>query len=236
MHYPLFDLAEFAFILILFVMPGLFAPSTGTITLPDSDSIPWLTVAVYGILVLYMMVRYHSSGNKQHSAGSAPRSGKEKFARATQFFTQTVLTYAFLSLLNLIVSKAADTFGMQPINVISDGIDTRSDKIFLVFWVTLLAAFEEFTYRWLLPARLHELWDERRPEDEYTTTRKILCEAVIICLFALSHRYMNWWAVLNAFIAGIILRTRFFVTGSVYPALIGHALYNLSAFYGILSL
>lgn len=235
MHHILFDLAEFAFILIIFVIPGLFTPTTGTITLPDTENIPWLTVAVYAILVLYMMVRYHSSGKKLSESAAAPRSRKEKLSKAVQCFTQIFITYVYLSLTNLIVSKTADTFGMPSINVISDGVDTRADKFFLVFWVFLLAAFEEFTYRWLLPARLRSLWVDRRPSDEYTTTRKVLCEAVIICLFALTHRYMNWWAVLNAFIAGIILRTRFFITGSVYPALIGHALYNMSAFYGILA-
>lgn len=240
MQYPIIDIADFAFILAFFVVPSLFSNGTGSVTIPDAEHIPWMTVAVYSVLVIYMMVRYHSTKHDSMQKDNVSGKPSQGFvSKAANFITRgvvsTFLTFIYLCLANYIISRLALTFGgMSSIPAIQVAATSFKDKIFLLFWTILLASFEEFTYRWLLPTRLLSLWALRRPEDAYTTTRKILCEIAVICLFALSHRYMGWWAVLNALIAGVILRTRFFISGSVYPAFIAHTLYNLTAFYGIL--
>lgn len=237
MHYPFLDLTDFCFILILFVLPALFSPVTGSVTIPESGNIPWMTVLVYGLLVVYMIIRYHHAQKHTQTDHQKDTTAKGKSLKILTFFTSTVTTFLMLTFTNFIVTRIATDFsGFSPVPSVSATVETEADKLILVLWTILLATFEEFTYRWLLPVRLRSFWIERRPADAYTTTRKILCEAAIICLFALAHRYMGWWAVLNALLAGTILRTCFFKTGSVYPALIAHVLYNLTVFYGILNL
>ena len=237
MHYPLSDLADFAFILIFFVMPALFSSTSGNVTVPNAADIPWLTVIVYTALTAYMAIRYSHSDKEIRFY--RPEGRNSRFSRIFLFFNNSIVNivtpFFCLLLSNFIVSRMASVSGgADALPSIRVTAETTADRLFLVFWTALLAAFEEFTYRWLIPSRLLSLWAERRPKDEYTITRKVLCELGAVCLFALSHRYMGWWAVLNAFIAGVILRTNFFVSGSVYPALIAHILYNLTAFYGIL--
>lgn len=231
MHYPLFDLSELFLILAFFVFPSLFSAPSESVSIPSSSDIPWLTVILYTLLVTYMAIRYHTA--KKHSV---VYGRKTKALSFLMYISSTLTTVLLLIAANFIVSKFASHYSgdsFQPdINVSAESL---ADNVFLVFWTALLASFEEFTYRWLLPERLISLWPVRLPEDSYTTTRKIICEAAVICLFALSHRYMGWWAVLNALLAGIILRTRYFISGSVYPALFAHILYNLTAFYGILT-
>lgn len=237
MHYPLIDLADFTFILGFFVLPSLFSSVSGNVTVPNASDIPWLTVIIYTALTVYMAVRYSHSDKKVQLYRA--EGGNRFFSRMLHSLNNGVINTVtpFFCLLagNFIVSRMASVSGgADALPSITVTVETTSDRLFLVLWTTLLAAFEEFTYRWLIPARLLSFWPDRRPKDEYTTTRKVLCELAAICLFALSHRYMGWWAVLNALIAGVVLRTNFFVSGSVYPALTAHILYNLTAFYGIL--
>lgn len=240
MHYPLINIADFAFILAFFVLPALFSTGTGNVTVPDAEHIPWLSVIVYSALTAYMIVRYHTTKHSlsvyENDDGNAKGFAAKKLSRLCLWFVNSFTTLIYLCIANYIITKLAlHSGGDTSLPEITVTAANTKDKLFLVFWTALLACFEEFTYRWLLPVRLRSFMLHGKPDDDYTVTEKILCEISIICLFALSHRYMGWWAVLNALIAGIILRTRFFISGSVYPALIAHILYNLIAFYGILT-
>lgn len=233
MHYPLLDLTDFCFVLFFFVVPALFSPVTGSVSVPSSQDISWTSILLYACLVIYMAFRYHISKKNN------PSKETETSHKTVSFFSQKcvtiVTTFLYLAVSNYIITKLAYHFGGDDaIPSIQGSVSSTGDTVFLTGWTILLAAFEEFTYRWFLPVRLRSLFLHDRTEDEYTVTIKIICELIVACLFALAHRYMGWWAVLNAFIAGIILRSRFFITGSVYPALIAHILYNLTAFYGIL--
>lgn len=240
MQYPLIDIADFAFILAFFVLPALFSNGTGNVTVPNAENIPWLSVILYSALTAYMIVRYHTTKHSltayvDDDSGTHKGLAAKTLSRFSQWFVNTFTTLIYLFIANYIITKLAFRFGgNSSLPEITVTAANTADKLFLLFWTALLACFEEFTYRWLLPTRLRSFMLQGKPDDEYTVTKKMLCEIAAICLFALSHRYMGWWAVANALVAGIILRTRFFVSGSVYPALLAHFLYNLTAFYGIL--
>lgn len=237
MHYSIPDLADFAFILAFFVLPAVFSPETGVITVPEAGNIPWMTILVYVLLVTYICIRYHLARKHAHADAQADRTSRTKMRGALIFFSNTAAALFLLMATNFLTTTLATNIsGSAPVPSVTATVKTTADKLILVLWTMLLAAFEEYTYRWLLPTRLRFFLAESRPADAYTTTRKVLCEAVIICLFALAHRYMSWWAVLNAFFAGSILRISFFTSGSLYPGLIAHILYNLTVFYDILIL
>lgn len=237
MHYPLPDLSDFAFILAFFVLPALFSPVSGSITIPTVENIPWLTVLLYSLLVAYMAFRYHTdvkchTGVSFRLVKSRASSG---FRAKAAYVILTICCYMLLILTDTLFSFLATQSGAQnAVPSVSVTAQNTADTLFLVFWTALLASFEEFTYRYLLPVRLRSFVSYCATCTRFRSVWLFICEAAVICLFALSHRYMGWWAVANALTAGIILRSGFFITGSVYPALIAHILYNLTAFYGIL--
>lgn len=241
MQYPILDLADFCLILTLFVLPAIFSAPGNSVNVPDASSIPVMTVVIYSVLVIYMAVRYHQSAKPSYISESADSGKKRSLAgrllsHISNGFTQTFVTLISILISNTIISKLAVHYGNGSlIPAINVNVTTTADKAVLFFWTLLLASFEEFAYRWLIPARLRSLVLRNGKEDELTITKKALCELAVLCLFALAHRYMGWWAVLNAFLAGIIFRSRYFLSGSVYPALAAHTLYNLIAFYGILN-
>ena len=99
------------------------------------------------------------------------------------------------------------------------------------------AFYEECLYRLYLPKALRALASlkagqaepQKLAEKKMRAALDFFAEAAAVALFALAHFWQGPWAVLNALLAGIILRVSFVKARGVWPPFLAHLLYNAAA-------
>lgn len=95
--------------------------------------------------------------------------------------------------------------------------------IFCICQFLFAAFFEEVIYRIYYPEAILNFI----PADKQNKIITSLVETGVMFVFAFSHFYLGFFAVLNAAIAHFILRTTFKKTKSVLPGFIAHFIYNM---------
>ena len=85
------------------------------------------------------------------------------------------------------------------------------------------AFYEEILYRMYLPAVLSKFLNLNFSTRVSASTGEILS----IVVFAFSHRYLGYYAVLNAAAAALFLRICYKKSGSIFPGTAAHFLYNI---------
>jgi len=89
--------------------------------------------------------------------------------------------------------------------------------------IIISASYEEVLFRLYAPNIIQKIF-----------TNKILCtgaECIIILLFAFSHMYLGYAAVLNAFFAGLLFRLYIRYTNSLLPNILVHCIYNFIQYF-----
>ncbi len=97
------------------------------------------------------------------------------------------------------------------------------ETIYSVFCLAVAALYEELFFRLFLPDETASLF--------HSGAFRIPCELFIILLFAFGHRYLGLWAVINAFLAGLILRVSYVKSGSFLSCFAAHFIYNAIIFF-----
>lgn len=104
------------------------------------------------------------------------------------------------------------------------------EDFWTIFYICLSlfvsALYEELLYRKFIPDETISFTLQDK-----SLLYRIISEILIILIFALGHRYLGVWAVLNAFTAGCILRFFCIRTGSFISGFIAHLIYNLIVFF-----
>lgn len=91
----------------------------------------------------------------------------------------------------------------------------------LVLVYYLIVGFrEELYFRSYLITRLTEL-----------SGRRYLAVLISVVLFTSIHAYQGWWGMFYAGIAGLILSGGFLASGSIWPMILAHGLYDFALFY-----
>lgn len=113
--------------------------------------------------------------------------------------------------------------------------ETFSGWLNVIFGTLCAAFYEEVLYRVYLPDAMKRIFVHRKggssfqsevPQTTKKDLRSFALESAAVILFALAHRYVGWISVLNALIAGTVLRRCYIKTASLLSCFIAHTLYN----------
>ena len=89
----------------------------------------------------------------------------------------------------------------------------------------LAAFYEEVMYRLYLPEQLKRFLKNTQNK----ITQIYIPEIITIILFALGHKYLGIFAVINACIACVILRICYLKTKNIFAGTIAHFMYNFTS-------
>ena len=204
-----YKLVEFAFIAGFLLIPPLFPNpfSDGQLKNPFS----WNVIICFLVSVILYI---------QYKPDNCLRKKKSVFFQNVMnsaFFFKTfgclVVTFACLNYL-------CSFFGWSKNGLNVDFSQVNPFSVLLTFLFTCF--YEEIMYRLYFPAFLKENFTFKNSG--------FILEIIPIAVFALSHRYMGWAAVLNAFAAGFFLRRTFLKTDSIFTCFACHFFYNAFVF------
>ena len=197
---------DFLLILAFFAIPPIF--NSGASSYSATMPIPALILQV--ALCVFIFIR--------------TKVGKKDFKAFSSFSFVVLLLFLFL---NAIIWNFAASFFSDAEETIQkippQGFLETSYTVLCLF---ISALYEEMLYRHYLPYETVS-FDSKQKSLPY----RVISEISIILIFALGHRYLGFWAVLNAFCAGVILRFFCIKTGSFISGFAAHFAYNLIVFF-----
>ncbi len=195
--------ADFFLIFVFFAIPPVLNNSQPSF----SPAMPLLSLIVYVALSIYILI-------------------KNKFGK-TDFRSFSVVTsFALLCMLLLnakIWDLATILFSESQSEVTKTISEGFLENAYIVFSLFVSALYEELLFRQFLP--------EGALRAVNTKIARICTEIAVVMIFALGHRYLGIWAVLNAFTAGCILRFFCIRTGSFISGFVAHFVYNVIVFF-----
>lgn len=191
------EYCDYIIILTLFVVPPILSGTSDASEHSATLSFP--AMLIYFLICAYIIQKSIRQGRLKPSF--------------SLLWTFIILTGLLLS--SLIWNTACNFFNSTPsISMIKP--QGTVETMLAILSILLSALYEELVYRQFLPETTLKLLRNR-----------IISELAVILLFALGHMYAGIWAVLNAFIAGILLRLCFTKTGSFITGFTAHTVYNI---------
>ena len=211
--------ADFFLIIAFFAIPPIFSSSQNIgqkiEQISDqhafSPAAPVSTFLLQSALSLYILIKM--------------KFGKKDFK---SFFFLSSFSILCLLLLNATVwNFIAGFFSSSSQNEIKKILPEGFWTIcYICLSLFVSALYEELLYRKFIPDETISFVLQDK-----SLHYRIISEILIILIFALGHRYLGVWAVLNAFTAGCILRFFCIRTGSFISGFIAHLIYNLIVFF-----
>jgi membrane protease YdiL (CAAX protease family) len=203
--------ADFFLIFVFFAIPPVLNNSQPSF----SPAMPLLSLIVYVALSIYILI-------------------KNKFGK-TDFRSFSVVTsFALLCMLLLnakIWDLATILFSESQSEVTKTISEGFLENAYIVFSLFVSALYEELLFRHFLPESAYSFVKSFSKQTGNAKIARICVEISIIMIFALGHRYLGIWAVLNAFTAGCILRFFCIRTGSFISGFVAHFVYNVIVFF-----
>lgn len=192
-------------------------------------------VLIQGLFAFAMFLR---SKELDLISGKASDIGKKPSTFSSQLILYWLLpfflVFGLLLANSFLWNGLAQATGKVPI--IEESIQLQSLSL-MIFATTVAAFYEEILYRWYGPKLLKLAFPWKLGFQGKTTYQKknlplrwIFVEALLVIIFALSHGYGGWLAVVNALVAGSILRLCVIYTGSLWVGFLAHITYNLVQF------
>lgn len=230
--YKIFSVLEFLIITVFFICPSLFASYSGREVLLDfSHGYRLQTFMLFfvSLLVFYMerkVFMHESKLLKDRKTNFIIKAGSGTFCLGVLF-----LISAFCELLSFFLTSPL--------------LKSESRIIFprAVFYKlnfvtgTFLAAFtEEIFYRFYLPEGLKRnlsILSFERLNPKSSKVINLSLEVTAVLIFALMHRYLGFFAVVNAFFSGAVLRVCMKKTNSIMVPAVIHFIYNISVFTAV---
>ena len=176
---------------------------------------PFLMLLVYTAVCIYILCK--------------AKFKKSDFAKFSILSSAILLVSLFINgaVWNLISSFFIDS--QEDIQrIMPDGF---FEKSYVVLCLFVSALYEELLYRQFLPDEAVCIISQSSKSGISPKFLRLATEIVIIAIFALGHRYLGLWAVVNALCAGVILRFFCIRTGSFLSGFIAHYIYNLIVFF-----
>lgn len=222
----IFNLLEFIFLFIAFVLPSFMAQSTTELLVNTNPPINPIFVRL--LLIVYLSIRLHDAGvfHKKRHLITINKALKITFSSLKLFLvlqTTAVVCNIFLSVIP-----------HTEITLIADRPNTIATWAWFLSTVIILATFEEILYRGYFPEKmLHSLrncfWFRKLHKKEKNIT-KLLIEVTIILVFALGHSYMGIKSVIVSFACGVVLRISVKTKRNLIVASIAHIGNNLVSY------
>lgn len=206
---------EFSVVFIFLILPPLFVNS-GVSAVISYNFSP-LLFAQIAIAVL-LDIQHH-----KEFLSTTSNTGRKKYFVYLSYGATTLgllmVVFAILQGCAIIFPKIAADALLSDTNIPS-GI---KQWIICIVTLAISAYYEESLYRQFLPNYVSFLV----LSDKSKKWLKWALECVCILIFAFSHRYLGWIAVVNAAVCGSILRFCCVKTGSIYTSAIAHFTYNV---------
>ena len=207
---------SFIFLIILsfFILPPVITSTTGLV-LSDIQITQWtfpfnqFTMALFASLILLFY--------------SKLKNIKKNILGFRIFLTTGLLftSYFFLNFLSLVIPSVDSHKYIQfskPATFIT--------WLFCILNFLFSAFYEEVIYRFYFTDTLISILTQINDFFKKKTF-KIICEIIGCILFALAHKYLGFFAILNAAIAHFILRFSYKKANSIIPGVIAHFSYNM---------
>ena len=204
---------QFALVFLFFVLPPLLI--SGTQVQTPVGTLSWM-IAVEALLALVLEIQQRKLFTKKTDSPVTQR-----FIYSLSFGTITLgllmLSFAALQAISIVFPSLfrQNTVVARP--------ETVPELLCVLLTFAVSAFYEEVLYRQYVPFVALYAAGNVKP-------LRLISEIVCVLVFAFSHRYLGWSAVINAFICGIILRWCYVKTQSVIPGSIAHFVYNVTVY------
>lgn len=215
-HYFYIDLALFFSVFFIFILPCILNNSPADF----SDwKFPWLQLLwlISAAFICFLEIRLQKNDGTVISIIKPNR-----FA-----FLPCSLTFIGLIVFSGILQLAAYKAGTSSINEAVSFPACTKELIFCILTFLFSAFFEELIFRFYVPAALSGLLKKIHAGKKFYPAAEIFTAVV----FALCHRYMGFFSVLNALFAHFLLRFCFKKTGSIFCSSLTHFLYNITVLF-----
>lgn len=216
-------LLQFSLILLIFVCPPLFVNYSDNLAVDFSKFSFFALISLILALFLYFQDR-----RERFSQGNPVQDNKKTIWKAAAFTSQYFLTFGFLvvgAVLFELLGLAIKAKSLE--NVILPS--TFLQGLYCAFTLAAAAFYEECLYRLYLPKALKKILVLTRAGKKFEAVLNFLAEGAAVLLFAFAHRYQGLLALLNALLAGVILRLAFVKSKSLWPAYLAHLSFNAAA-------
>ena len=238
---------------IFFLIPPLLVNFDSTKVLFTDISFP-LQSLVNSLLFLFLymfrkklffLLEYQEDKNCQEyqefssEANTSPESRLKasyiiKSRKKSNHFTKAfsfLMTLGLLLLLSALLQFLADKVKLPSL---SESIKPEGKE-----WLFIILSFisqgfsEEFLYRFFLPESIYSVFKYFKKEKIFSKNRPaglllfLLFEFIFALIFSFSHRYLGFFAVINAFLAHFILRFSYLKCDNIAITSSVHIIYNL---------
>lgn len=193
--------------LAFFVLPPIFVSRQETDFL-FAWNFPYAQI----IRVFYAALLLYFAPKNQH--GSSQQTTFLIKKRLLSIVIVFILLFVCAFAINL-VGNAMHIEAMQTVTLPSNLYE------YLWCFITYYAAafYEEAVYRYYLPKCFTQFFSNR--------AGIIFCEILCVLLFTFAHRYLGLLSLINACLAGIVLRVCCKKNNSIVPCFVAHGTYNL---------
>ena len=212
---------QFFLIILIFVLPPLFVKS-------DSGKEIFLGCFNFFALIDFFLAVFLFIQNRSVQK----KKDIPLYLKIAGFYGITFFTFGLLLVSGVLFYLLAAAAGFKGGPVFCmPGIWYEYIFCFLNFF--FMSFFEEALYRLYLPEALKKIFAAGAKDgaalekDAGFSGRAAGAEIICVLLFSLSHSYAGLFAVLNAALAGIILRRSAVKAQSIMPGFISHLAYNL---------
>lgn len=200
------EIGTFLTILFLFIVPSLLPKlSADESNLFIQWSFPYIQILL-GIFALLIFLFFC-----------------DDYKKITFFRFPAVLTVGSLFFVALIIKYISVKFNpsSEEFNVALP--DTFVKWLFCILNFLFAAFYEEIIYRFYFIDALKKLLSDKLNAKVVNYS----CEIAGLLIFAFSHYYLGWLAVLNAFFGHLILRFCYKRNNCIYPCVTAHFIYNV---------
>lgn len=216
-------LLQFSLILLIFVCPPLFATFSENLAVDFSKFNYFALISL--VLALFL---YFQDKRERFSQGNPVQDKKQGLWKAVDFTSGYFLTFgslvicaALFELIGLALKTPSFESVILPKNF--------SQGFFCAFTLAAAAFYEECLYRLYLPKAMKKILGRIRADEKTKAALNFLAEGAAVLLFAFAHRYQGLLALLNALLAGVILRFAFVKSKSIWPPYLAHLSFNATA-------
>ena len=207
---------ELFLILTIFVLPPIFTTESPTLGFVEFNLFHF---CIYGFLGIYCFIR---SKNFSENCKISENQHKSNFSK--------VLLLSIITLILLFGNGFLwQWIAKSPITKL-DYSKSIFIHLFQIVGMGLYAFYEENMYRNYLQGLISRVLENIVKSPINKKSVFFVAELSALLLFAFGHLYMGIFAVLNALIAGIILRFLVIKTKSIFPSSIVHFIYNLALY------
>ena len=229
-------LLQFSLILLIFVCPPILVNFSDDLAVDFSKFNYFaLTSLALALFLFFQDLR------ERRLEGTAVQDNKRPLWKAAAFTSNYFLTFGSLAVCGCLFELAGLALKTKTFeNIIFPANFLQG--LFCAFALASSAFYEECLYRLYLPKALKKIAaltgvdKKSEDKDKLMARPKIAaaavfwaCEAACVLLFAFAHRYQGPLALLNALLAGIILRLSFVKSKSLWPPFFAHLSYNAAA-------